>query len=484
MPRRVPMQSDDRSHMSCGRRSLPLCFGLIVLICGGCATDHNARAAAFLRPYEQSEWSRAAAAVTREAQRSVGDPDELLWRLEQGTVLRTSGDVTGSDAAFAQADELLERIESQPALSLSEQAAALLTNPRAIRYRGYAYDRVMLSVYRALNSLEAGDSQAARVHLNRAHDRQADAVAHNAERIAALREQYARDSRYDLQRTLDNPHVTLALSEQYDELRQYRAYADYVNPFAEWLAGLYFTVAGVGGSDLERGRLHLSRAAGMVTLDNHHVQADLAMAEAVIAGEPMEPTVWVVFETGRAPSRRSVRIDIPLFIFGGQVDYVGVAFPALTFHSDHASVLQVTAGGETHRTLLVASMDRVVAQEFENALPAEIARTVLSAAAKAAAAYGIQRATRNEDWLNVVTRIGATLYQAAMNEADTRTWLSLPKQWQVCRLPRPADGVIQVSMPRADQAVAVELLAGEAVLVWVRGVGPYTRPAVRQMRIE
>lgn len=467
-----------------GSRKTQFGLGLVVLLSSGCAGGYSERAAVFLRPYEQGQWSRAAAAVSREARRAEGSPDELLLRLEQGAVLRTAGDLAGSEAAFAQADDWLDRFDTQPPVSISEQALALMSSPRVIRYRGYAVDRVMLSVYRALNSLEAGDSQSARVHLNRTHDRQADAVAHNAQRIAALRQEYARDSRYDLQRTLDNPDVRQALAEQYDTLGQYRAYADYVNPFAEWLAGLYFTVAGVGGSDLERGRLHLSRAAGMVSIDNHHLLADLAMAEAAIQGQPIEPTVWVVFETGRAPSRRSVRIDIPLFVLGGQVDYVGVAFPALTFHADHAAVLHVTAGESTCRTVLLASMDRVIAQEFENALPAEIARSILSAATKAAAAYGIHRATRNDDLLNVAVRIGTTLYQAAVNEADTRAWLSLPKQWQVCRLPRPPQGLIHVAAPRSEAAMAVQLIDAPAVLVHVRSVGPYAPLAIRQMRIE
>lgn len=453
------------------------------LLTVGCA-GHNERAAAFLRPYVRGDWDRAAAAVDAEARRAEGTPDALIWRLEQGAVLRTASRIPESQAALEQADGLIRGFEEKPQLSLSEQAAAVMTSPRTTRYRGYAYDKVMVSVYQALNRLEFEDHEAARVHLNRAYERQAEAVEHNAQRIARLREEYTKDSRYDLQRALDNPNLKEALAQQYGELGQYRAYADYVNPFAEWLQGLYFTVAGLDGADLERGRKSLERAAGMVTVDNHHVRADLAMADDALQGRAIGPMVWVVFETGRAPSRLSVRLDIPLFLIGGEVDYVGASFPKLVFHADYASVLQVTAEGVTYRTALVSSMDRVIAQEFENELPAIVAKSILSAAAKAAAAYGVNRATRGEGMVNVAARIGMGLYQAAMNEADTRTWLSLPKEFQVCRLERPSGGRLTLSTPYATAEEPVRLIDGQAVVVYVRSVSPYAPLVVRQIRLE
>ena len=35
----------------------------------------------------------------------------------------------------------------------------------------------------------------------------------------------------------------------------------------------------------------------------------------------------------------------------------------------------------------------------------------------------------------------------AVNIADTRTWTTLPKEFQICRLPTPADGKIDLSTP-------------------------------------
>jgi len=54
---------------------------------------------------------------------------------------------------------------------------------------GYAYDKVMMNAYKALNYIQLGDRDAARVELNRALQRQRDAVADNAKRIEAAQEE-------------------------------------------------------------------------------------------------------------------------------------------------------------------------------------------------------------------------------------------------------------------------------------------------------
>jgi hypothetical protein len=44
-------------------------------------------------------------------------------------------------------------------------------------------------------------------------------------------------------------------------------------------------------------------------------------------------------------------------------------------------------------------------------------------------------------------QIGTAIYQAGRQHCRQRTWTTLPKEFQVCRFPTPADGKIQLSTP-------------------------------------
>lgn len=401
--------------------------------------------------------------------------DRVIAHLEQGTIRRSLGDLTGSNNSFEIVDEALAAFDEAADFSLSREALSVVTNLNSLPYRGYSYDRIMLNTYRAINFLEMGERDAARVELRRAYERQSEAVQRNAKRIekaeqaASTSDDGRSNEQYDLQRANQDPAFQNSLRAQYAGLDKYEAYSNYVNPFTEWLQGLYYLSEARDGSDLERARKSMERVVGMVP-ENPYLLDDLAVAEDVAAGGDVPATTYVVFCTGTAPKRGEVRIDIPLFLVSGDVDYVGVNFPRLVPNDYYLAELTVHAGSDAFSTSLLCDMDAVVGQEFRNELPIVIARTLLSAGTKAAIAYALKEATKNETTLvSSGTRILTTLFQAAMNQADLRTWVSLPKQFQYARLRTPNDKRIQVVAP-GHAPIDVDLHAGTTNVVMVRSI--------------
>ena len=53
-------------------------------------------------------------------------------------------------------------------------------------------------------------------------------------------------------------------------------------------------------------------------------------------------------------------------------------------------------------------------------------------------------------------------YQMAVNIADTRTWTTLPKKFQVCRFPTPPDGKVELLAPSGTKVVVSLVGAGGA----------------------
>ena len=104
----------------------------------------------------------------------------------------------------------------------------------------------------------------------------------------------------------------------------------------------------------------------------------------------------------------------------------------------------ITTGNTNVTTELLASMDSVVGHDFKNELPAIITKTLISTTAKAVATHFAWEATRkkqadgtldNGGIAGAFILISASTYQAAVNISDERTWTTLPKEFQFCRIP-------------------------------------------------
>ena len=472
-----------------GRRLTALLCLSAALLLGGCA-GYNTQTRSMSAAWQAGDITGASIAATRSAQEKANTRDAILFRLEEGAVLRAAGRYEDSNLAFDLAEEKVNQFEEQAKVRLGSETAAIFTNQATLPYRGRSYDKIMLNTYKALNNLHLADFERARVELNRVLQRQRDAVAENARRLeeqteisrrAAAGELTGDDGRrveaYDVNRTLQDPKASAALNQVVNEIdSQLLPYADYVNPFSVFLDGLFFMAAGSDASASERGFKSVERLAASTS--TRLAQADARLAEAVAQGSAVAPATYVIFETGSAPVRDELRIDIPLFLFS-TVSYVGINLPRLKFQGNHVPRLQVSAGGATVETELLASMDSVVGLDFRNEWPYVLTKTIISAAAKAAVAYAMEKSVRDQDLaVRLLMKVAVVAGQAALNQADLRTWLTLPKEFQYCRLDTPEDRLLTLSAAGLTETVVLE--PGRVNVVYVRSISPFTKPIVSQ----
>lgn len=436
-----------------------------------------------------------AAAVAGTALEDSDADDRLLWQLERGATLRALGNAKDASEEFERAAETLARWDETPDVLLSREALAGLTNLSALPYRGRGSDAVMLHAYRALCFLETGDSAAARVALNAAYQAQRDAVERNAKAIENAKKE-AEKSSVDVPALLKQTGLDKPRSEDREETgsSELRAYADYVNPFATWLHGIYFLHAGTDAADAERARISLSRAAAMYP-KNRYAAAD---AEAAARGVPAdEPLTYVVFESGLAPIVGSSRADLmlpiptgrgrltptpvsvalPKLVFSGEKKYWGV-FPVVSGSysaGDSAArpVPALAANGVPAQE--ICDMNSVVRTDFDNAYPAILARTLTTAFLKSASAaainaVGIEYARRDGGagaaLVSVAAIVGSSIYAYASSGADVRCWQTLPQNFSIVRMKTPPSR--RVSVQVGGRSREVELAPGQVNLVHVK----------------
>lgn len=433
--------------------------------------------------------------ATKEATERADSRDGLLWKLEQGTVLRAAGDLEGSNRAFDEAEEKVNKWEEEAKLKVGVEVGATLTNQANTPYRGRAYDKVMMNTYKALNYMALNNPDAARVELNRALQRQRDAVEENARKIEQAQEeaQMAKDGKVrdekgnaqsnDVEKAKNDPKTGPALESALADLNtKIGAYADYVNPFSVFMDGLFFMTAGYDASDAERARKSIERVAGF-NPSNAYLQEDLQLAEQVANGQRANNLTYVIFETGEAPYRDELRIDIPTFLVTSNLAYVGAAFPRLKYKDAFNTGLAVMANGQLYNTATISNMDTVVARDFKNEWPSILTKTLISTAVKAAAQYAAQQVVKDQGWMaQLAVAAGGAIYQAAMNQADLRTWMTLPKEFQYARLATPEDGQLVVNCGGQSFPVAVE--PGQIHVVYVRSITPTAPLLVSQFKLN
>ena len=468
-----------------------LVVALAMLSNTGCQTYNQQNKGTPL--WKNGKVTEAAAEFTKKAEKKKDNKDTVIWRLEQGTALRAAGKLQESLDAFEKAEDKMTSYEEKAKTRIGNEAGAMLSNQANLPYEGRDYDKVILSTYKALDYLQLGEFEKARPELLHAYERQQDAVENNKKRIEkeemeikkAGEDQKNAKAKSSTDQARQDPKFQAALDSNYAELDGLEAYVDYVNPFTVYLDGVYFFNFSTDGSDLEHARKSFERVLEL-SGENKFVEADLESVEKALRGEAVPPTTYVIFETGCAPWRGQIRIDIPLFFIGqGNVPYAGAAFPRLKMDTNYVSGLTVTVDGTDETTVTIASMDSVVGQSFKNELPTIITKTLLSTTIKAAISYGINKGVSDQNEIaGIISKIVTGVGQAAMNIADTRTWTTLPKEFQVCRFPTPTNQLITLTVPGGKQKSQVNIEPNTPNLIYVKAINQNCPLIVNEVQLK
>ena len=458
--------------------------GAIAAIGTGCQTA-TVRKGPMMQAWVTGNAPVAAQKFSDFADKQCGTNDLIDWSQEAAAAFRASGDFTNSNRHLEKAAELVDKFENDAQYSITKEFGALLTNQQNLPYKGRAHEKIVLYTYRALNDLAVGEVEKARPELNHAEQFQQDAVELNKKRIAKAQEvEQQREDRGLIQSvTTDTNFVAACQTNILKDCEGFKSYANYVNPFTVYLHGLYLLHAGVSDSDLEQARKSLNRVIE-VAGSNKCVQADLQLAENGLNN--LTPTTYVIFETGQAASLSQIRFNIPVPYPGRRVPYViPTAFPKLVFHKDYAPELIVKAGELQEKTATIASMDAIIAQDFKNEWPVILTKAMISTMIKVGEQVAIDQVTAQQKNKlgGDIFKLGLDLFNAAVTIADTRSWETLPKEFQVARVPTPADRKLVLSTA-GTFPVDVTVADGTVNVVYVKSVAASSPLLVSQFKLK
>ena len=444
----------------------------------GCRTDKD-----ILNDYEanlmRGDYAASLAEVTEKAE--AGGDSEQMWRLLAAKLNYLRDDKVAAVAEFDRAEQVFARNDQTSVYAQAgTDALAMMTNDKAFAYDGGGLDREFTCIYRAIDFMSSGQSDLARVELNRAMQyqmnwlgdrrREIDAAAEKLEADIAKYESENKSQSSGRGEAVDKALADASFAGQirskcnFDpsvsgDLNQIAA-ADYMNVYALHLAGIFRWLAG----DSDRNEL---RDAARYAGNSPTVQRD-----AFERSQSMAPhnQVWIYVEDGLCPCREEWRLDLPIVFIpfaGRYIQYAGMALPYLRYRLDAAHQWRVN-GVEMP---IAADVDKLVKGEFDvyfrGALKREITRTIVKVGVQVALGVTAENVSdRNTRLALEWSQVAAAVWAASVTAADLRSWTALPKTVRLARVERPADGRIQL---QGDGQPPIEVVVPEGnTLIFVR----------------
>lgn len=360
--------------------------------------------------------------------------DGMLFAMEMGRVAQLEGDLDASRSAFEKAIAAWETRDDQAVVSASgagAQAGAVLVNDKAIPYRAPEYERALVHHYQTLNYLATNDLIGAGVEVRRANLVQ---EAAREKREGEIERAASGDSR--VPEGEEGDPSLLPVYAGLDEIAGGVKHS-FQNAATFYLSGVVWEMLG------ERNDAYIDyKKALEIFPDNLFLQADvmrlgkrLGMREDVADFQRRFPQVKdmpadgtgalegkarlvVLYEEGLAPKKSEMSVAYPL----GSADSIGaVALPVYAEAFPGPVPVGVTVGGRrVGSTAPICSVGALAARSLAERMPGIVTRQVARAITKGVAAKAAKDS--GGGW----AELAVTLYNVISEQADLRSWLTLP----------------------------------------------------------
>ena len=426
---------------------------MLFLATSGCASTsvfnpYTEQAANYRQAIANDNLSPAIQALNKK----TTSADALLYLCEQGRLNQLAGNYAASKTDFEKAIARYQALDDRAKISVSQlgaNASTLLTNDNAIPYEGYGYERIFVHHFQALNYLALGDMEGASVEIRRADlEQRILELAHEKEIIQAEHE--ASRKGVDLSTWQSSPELagmdTLAGFVKNSFQNAYTFYTSAVL----WEAQGNFNDALVD-----------YKKALEINPDNQQILQDVKRTNLGQTLKSTEGAIVVLYEEGFVPKRQAFNLPIP-YAFQDNVTYLTIAFPYYSAYQ-WPTAHPLTLYHDNHtlgQTQVIANVGAMAVKALKEKIPQMLVRQVLRAAAK----HETNKVASDKG--GIVGSLISTIYNVVSEQADLRSWLTLPANAQVLRVTLPAgDQDIELGMGGTSQTVTVPVHGGRITLL-------------------
>ncbi|HNX23324.1 MAG TPA: hypothetical protein PKG60_04710 [Spirochaetota bacterium] len=367
--------------------------------------------------------------------------DELLFMMECGLMLHTSGDYETSNKVMLRAGKLAQLIP----ISVTQQAASFLTNDANSNYRGEDFEKVLVHVYLGINFLMLEKYDDARVEFMAVNNELSKIKTENGEarykqnlmakyltaiafEIVGERDNDTRDIEFAYIEYKQVYALNPELAMVKDDLLRVSKRLDYDDEYQEWKSKFGKSY----NEDAESGELVTIFQAG---------RAPIKKSRGPLLKDPdMEPIIRVSLNS-------SINVNAGITAAAVLVAMSNAENPIPKFQkrSNKVDKVRVDAGGKTINTTKLEDVETTVVKNLEDDYGRLYKRVAVSIVTKAVAslAAGIAAKKMAEQFEStkafsglIGTAMGAGTGAALFSQMkpDLRCWHTLPANFQLGRM--------------------------------------------------
>ncbi|WP_038249985.1 COG3014 family protein [Ghiorsea bivora] len=329
--------------------------------------------------------------------------DKLLYLLDKAMLQRMSGLYEASNTTFEQAKALMDKLE---ATSVTEQLGALTINDSAMSYEGEDYEQTAVHIYAALNYIELGLWDEARVEAL-----QID------ERIKRVKEK--RDGK-----AVEDPFASYLMGFIFEQEGEYSdamiAYRDAYQTYQKYQQPTPLF--------LQRDLLRLSKYLDLRQEYQTYITKFGIKEKYEVAQLQKQGEIILLIHHSLAPIKRAHET----LVYSSTGVPLRISLPVYQSRPSYIHQARLLVGNRAVQTVMVDSFDKLARLSLKTHRAAMTARLIARALIKKQAAH------QAEDKGGALAGFLVDVAGMVTETADTRSWLTLPKNILLARLPLPA----------------------------------------------
>lgn len=468
---------------------------LCIPVLFSCAT-YQRKLSAYYQQVDAGHYERADALLSSNGflQR---DRNQLLYYMEKGKLFHLRGLYDSSNLYFNKADDFIEEKRK----SAGDVFLGASVNPMLQTYLGEDHERFLIHYYKAINYLQLGNTEGARVEARRIQLSE-----------DALNDKTRKENKYQ-----QDAFALILQGLLYEAAGEANnAFISYRNAAELYLrsGGNYYGVA--LPNQLKQDLISAARASGFGDQADYYANATKAKEEMNM--QPAGGWLVVFIETGSAPVKQEIRYSVTqgangFYFYGNdglrqdifidrnrfndnqlsQIRNTTIAIPYYQPRSFNSPAVQIRLNGNNYRAEDVANMNALCARlmqermgkEIANALIRQLVKKVAEKGSEAIATAAAQKSdtkkdgtkkteaekrkdAQNAEAIGAAVGLIMNVVNSATEKADTRNWQSLPAFIQYVRIPLQAGvNTIELSAGNQQKTITVQGNGGIQLQNWI-----------------
>jgi len=410
-----------------------------------CTTKAALRQKEFGKNIDDGNYIAVIDGIKANGKKLYGKTNAFLYHMDIGVLYHYAGLYDSSNAYLLKASDIYDGLFAK---SVTNEAAAVLTNDNVRPYRAKPYELVFMHQIAAFNFMAAGKFDEALVETRRVQ-----LYFDEWQRTAGKDRKYHSDGMFHLFSSLAYEQAGEESNSLISLYKSVEAYRMGPAPLPAEIRGFAYDRLAAGDREDDVKTLSLTPNNGMNRWDAKQGQAEIVIVGYAGKGPNLIEQSWsgTYVRGGLLVLTASVRgedgkfgvitLPAPPLPAGnnakaGMTFSIKVSLPKLETNVSRTSYFQAQAGGRSYKSVVVNDIDRQAKKALDDAWNDIILRTAVRVMVRTIAAQEAKkRMDTGNPLANLALSIGADIAAGQLEKADTRMCLMLPQRIIAVRIP-------------------------------------------------